>query len=146
MDKQIVLKPRMSEKAYGLSQSGVYVFNVPSSVNKHTVASAVAAQFDVVVQTVNITNLKGKTKRTISKKGRRVKRGAQSDFKKAYVTLKKGDSLPFFASVEKAEEKEKTTQEKVTKAMEKQAEKDAKPAHRGLHLRHKKDESAGDEK
>jgi|SRR5665213_2137219 len=140
MDKQVALKPRMSEKAYAMSQTGVYVFDVPGSVNKHTVASAVTAQFDVTVETVNITNIKGKAKRTISQKGRRVSRGKQSNVKKAYVTLKKGDSIPVFAAVEEAEEKEKSTQEKVAKAMDKQAEKEAKPGRRGLHLRHKKEE------
>jgi large subunit ribosomal protein L23 len=150
MDKQIVLKPRMSEKAYGLSQDGVYVFDVPGSVNKHTVANAISAQFDVSVKTVNITNIKGKAKRTVSQKGRRVKNGSNSDVKKAYVTLKKGDSLPFFAAVEEAEEKEQATQEKVSKAMEKQAEKEAKteakPAHRGLHLPGRRSGSRGGDK
>lgn len=134
MDKQLLLKPRMSEKAYATSQTGVYVFDIPRSVNRHSVASAVAAQFDVTVEKVNIANIKGKAKRTISQKGRRVKQGTDSDVKKAYVTLKKGDSLPIFAAVEEAEEKEKATQEKVAKAVEKQAQKEAKPARRGLHL------------
>lgn len=140
MDKSVALQPRMSEKAYGLSQtSNVFIFNVPSDLNKQSVAKAVQAQFDVTVTSVRLLNSKAKAKRTIAKKGRVIFKGNNSDVKKAYVTLKAGDSLPFFAAVEEAEEKEKATQEKVTKAMEKQAAKEAKPTRRGIHLRGKKD-------
>lgn len=96
MDKHMILKPRLSEKTYGLSLAGnTYAFEVPGSANKHTVASAVSAQFDVTVENVNIINVKGKTKRTVRKGGRPVN-GKRSDIKKAYVTLKEGQSLPFF--------------------------------------------------
>jgi large subunit ribosomal protein L23 len=141
MNNIVSLKPRMSEKAYGLSQQrNVYIFDVPSDLNKLEIAKAVQSQFEVSVAAVRVTISKGKAKRTIAKKGRVVHKGRNSDVKKAYVTLKAGSSLPFFAAVEEAEEKEKTTQEKVDKAMEKQAEKASKTSRRGLHLRAKKDE------
>jgi large subunit ribosomal protein L23 len=96
MEKTTLLKPRLSEKTFGLANANaVYVFDVPASANKHTVAAAVAAQFEVTVIGVNITNVKGKSKRTVRKGGRAVS-GQQSDRKKAYVALKKGDKLPFF--------------------------------------------------
>ncbi len=99
MDKQLVLKPRLSEKSYGLSLTGnTYVFEVPSDANKHTVARGVAAQFEVTVTEVNIVNAKGKPKRTV-RKGGRPTTGKRSDIKKAYVTLKQGDTLPFFDAV-----------------------------------------------
>ena len=59
---------------------------------------AVATQFEVTVTDVRITNIAGKLKRTVRKGGRAVT-GRRSDVKKAYVTLKDGDSLPFFAAV-----------------------------------------------
>jgi ribosomal protein L23 len=100
MDKTIALAPIMSEKAYGLSQlRNTYVFAVPKDANKHTVARAVSAQFGVTVENVNVTNISGKAKRTISKKGRAAN-GRQNDTRKAYVTLKAGDSLPIFAALE----------------------------------------------
>lgn len=100
--KDLILKPRMSEKAYGLSQTrNTYVFDVPGDANKHTVARAVAAQFDVTVTNVNIANIAGKAKRTVRKNGRSVN-GHQSDLSKAYVTLKEGDTLPIFAALEQA--------------------------------------------
>jgi large subunit ribosomal protein L23 len=121
MDKHVVLIPRMSEKAYGASQAtNTYVFDVPKAINKHSVANAVAAQFNVTVEEVNTVILKGKTKRTV-RKGGRAANGRQSDVKKAYVRLKAGDSLPIFAAVEEANEKQARTQELAEKAAEKRA-------------------------
>lgn len=105
MDKTMILKPRMSEKAYGLSQtSRVYVFVVPKGSSKQAIASAIQAQFKVTVEAVNTTVIKGKAKRTVRKGGRPIA-GRQSDFKKAYVTVKEGDTIPIFASVEESEKK-----------------------------------------
>lgn len=126
MDKTIVLVPRMSEKAYGTSQGlNTYVFDVPKDANKHTVARAVAAQYEVTVENVNITVTKGKTKRTV-RKGGRVARGKQSDIKKAYVRLKQGDALPLFAAVEEAAEKQERATELAEKAAAKRTKKEKK--------------------
>lgn len=126
MYKTIILTPRMSEKAYAQSQtSRTYVFDVPTNLAKHDVARAVEAQFEVKVANVNLTNVKGKAKRTIFKGGRAVS-GRQSDFKKAYVTLLEGNSLPIFAAIEEAEAKEEKTQAKLDKAMTKANEKEEK--------------------
>ncbi len=141
MYKTIALKPRMSEKAYGLSQTArTYVFEVPKGTNKQSVAHAVALQFDVVVASVNIANIAGKAKRSVRKGGRQVK-GYESDTRKAYVTLTEGQSLPIFAAAEEAEAKEEATQAKVDKALTKQAQKEAKPIRRGIR-RAKKEENA----
>lgn len=134
----IALKPHMSEKAFALSNDrGTYVFVVPSTANKHTIAQAVSAQFNVTVQNVRVTNIKGKTKRTYRKHSRLVT-GKRSDIKKAYVLLKSGDSIPVFAAVEEAEAKENAVQEKVNKAAEKQAKKETK-SRRGLRRGKKED-------
>ena len=137
MSKTITLRPRMSEKSYSMSTSRVYVFDIPKGVNKHSVAGAVEAQFDVKVSTVNVANIPGKPKRTVSITGKRSKNstGKRVDIKKAYVTLMEGYSLPFFAAVEEAEVQEKATQAKVEKAVAKEADKAAKPARRGLKLK-----------
>ncbi len=134
MSKTISLRPHLSEKTYGLSSKGVYVFTIDKDVNKHSVARAVEAQFEVKVKAVNVTNLDGKAKRTISVTGKRSvnSMGKRNDIKKAYVTLAEGFSLPFFAAVEEAEVQEQATQAKVEKAAAKQADKAAKPAKRGL--------------
>ncbi len=128
MSKTIALRPRLSEKTYGLSENRVYVVDVPKSANKHTVARSVEAQFEVKVSKVNVTNIKGKSKRVISASGKRMKnaQGRQGDIKKAYVTLAEGHNLPFFAAIEEEEQQEQAVQEKVDKAAAKQATKEAK--------------------
>lgn len=126
MSTQIILKPRLSEKTYAQSTKRVYAFDVPRDVNKHTVARAVEAQFDVVVTEVNILNRKGKAKRTLSQGGRRQAMGREATTKKAYVTLAEGNELPFFAAIEEAEEQQADTQAKLDKAAEKSAAKEAK--------------------
>lgn len=119
----IVLRPRMSEKAYALSQArNTYVFVVDADANKHTVARAVTEQYNVTVTEVNIINQSWKPKRTV-RKGGRPSAGRQSDFKKAYVTLKDGDSLPIFAAIEEAEAKDAKVAEQLEKAAEKAAKK-----------------------
>lgn len=117
MEKTTLLRPRLSEKTFGLANTNtVYVFDVPGEANKLTVAAAVAAQFEVTVVNVNITNVKGKAKRTVRKGGRAVS-GQQSNRKKAYVTLKEGDKLPFF-DVED-DKKDKKAEKKAAKKEEK---------------------------
>lgn len=108
MSKTMILKPRISEKAYGQSLTkNTYVFVVPADANKHQVAEAIAAQFDVTVTEVNVLNVRGKAKRTVRKGGRQTT-GRDNDFKKAYVTLKEGDSITVFAAEdEKSEPKGK---------------------------------------
>lgn len=107
MEKLTVLRPRLSEKTYGLATTKtVYVFDVPANANRQIVAAAVAAQFEVTVLSVNIAVVKGKAKRTIRKGGRAIA-GQRSDTKKAYVTLKEGDKLPFFETPEEDKKSEK---------------------------------------
>ena len=131
MDKLMSLKPRLSEKSYGLSQStNTYVFDVPSGANRLSVAKAVAAQYEVEVIKVNVANINGKTKRTfLNRRGKSVK-GRNQDVKKAYVTLKKGDKLTVFAGEEEAEAKQEKTQKTVEKALAKEAAKEEKPQSR----------------
>ena len=143
--KSTILAPHMSEKSYGLAQSShVYTFRVPVGSNKHSLARAIESQFSVTVIKVNISKSAGKVKRTASLSGRRTsnRSGKRSDFSKAYVTLKKGDSLPIFAAVEEAEAKEQATQEKIDKVAAKQAEKESKPTRRGIRRTKKEREDA----
>ncbi len=116
----VVLKPRMSEKTYAQSANGVFVFVVDADLNKHQIAEAVESTYGVTVNTVRIVIQNGKKKRLY--KNRRYENGERSDIKKAYVTLKKGDSIPIFASVEEAEAKD----EKIEKKLEKKSKKIAK--------------------
>lgn len=124
MDKTLVLKPRVSEKAYGQSQANVYVFSVDKGANKHVIAGAVEAQFGVTVTSVNTIVQKGKAKNSARKGGRPIA-GRTSDFKKAYVTLKDGDSITVFASEEetKADKKADKKAAKSAKAVKSEEKK-----------------------
>ncbi len=116
MNASIGLKPRLSEKSYGLSQvRNTYVFDVPTNANKLSVAASVAAQYEVTVIKVNIANIGGKDKRTFLNRRGKFVRGTRSDVKKAYVTLKEGDKLPIFASEEEADAKAEKAAEKAAK-------------------------------
>ncbi len=92
----LILKPRMSEKTYALSDGGVYVFDVPKTANKHEVSKVVEDTYGVTVINIRTTIVKGKVKRLYRNK--RFETGKRSDVKKAYVTLKKGDKIPIFAA------------------------------------------------
>ncbi len=118
--KSIAISPRLSEKGYGLSNSRVYVVEADASLNRQTIKAAVEAQFDVSVIKINIINLKGKTKRSITKGGRRVSNGRDKSVKKVYLTLKEGQSLPFYDAIEEEEKKSEQVQEKMAKEIEKQ--------------------------
>lgn len=130
----IILKPRMSEKSYGLSAGGVYVFDVDKSVNKHEIAKAVEEVYEVSVVNVRTIVSKGKTKRLYRNK--RFETGKRADVKKAYVTLKEGDAIPIFAAIEEEEAKAEKTSKTLEKVAEKQAKKEEKKA--------KKSEKKGD--
>lgn len=130
---KITLIPRISEKAYAQSQApGIktYVFEVPLDVNKHTIARAVAAEYEVTVTNVRTTILKGKPKQSY-RKGSRPQAGSRSDIKKAYITLKDGDTLPLFAEeaaedAKQAKEAEKAAKKAKPSKSEKSTKKETK--------------------
>ncbi len=119
-----VLKPRLSEKAYGTAQAtNTYVIDVPAELNKHEIAASVERQFEVSVKSVRTVNRKGKAKRIMNTTGKRSanRQGSQASIKKAYITLAAGSHLPFFEA-EEAEAKEAVkAEEKAAKKTDKKA-------------------------
>ena len=101
----LLVYPRATEKAYGASQKGVYVFNVPLGSNKQDIAASVEAQYGVKVVNVATAVQNGKAVRFSRGKNRYPGKTTRKDTKKAYVTLAKGDSIQIFAEPEAAEEK-----------------------------------------
>lgn len=92
----ILVTPVTTEKAYGLSQKNVYVFNVPLQANKNEITDAVEAQYGVTVRAIKTLVQSGKAIRFSRGKNRYPGTTNRSDSKKAYVTLAEGNSLPFF--------------------------------------------------
>jgi large subunit ribosomal protein L23 len=86
--RDIIIRPIVSEKSYGLLESGSYTFEVRPDVNKTQIKIAIEQIFDgVKVVSVNTINRQGKRKRTRTGYGRR------KATKRAIVTLS-GDSKP----------------------------------------------------
>ncbi len=116
--KNMVLRPRVSEKAYGLSQTlNTYVFEVPTNSNKSMVAAAVEEQFKVTVEAVQVIVVKGKPKKSYQKRNRPVD-GTRAKVKKMCVRLKDGDSINIFGDAEddkKAKKEEKKAEKKAAK-------------------------------
>jgi len=103
----ILITPRATEKAYGLSAQNTYVFNVPLTANKQQIADAVSAQFDVTVKTVSTAVQAGKAVRFSKGKNRYPGTTKRKDSKKAYVTLADGSSIKMFEEPETATTEEK---------------------------------------
>ena len=82
-----ILAPFVTEKSTNLSEQNKIVFKVPSRANKKNLKNNIEKICKVNVTKINIINKKNKTKFT---RGRKVK---VSGFKKAIVTLKKGQSI-----------------------------------------------------
>lgn len=96
--KNIILEPVFTEKMTHLtSDQNKYGFIVSLDSNKIEIANAIEKKFNVNVVDVNIINNKGKTKTQFRKSGRFT--GRTSKFKKAIVTLKKGDKIEMFEQV-----------------------------------------------
>ena len=82
-----IIAPVVTEKSTNLSEHNKVVFKVPSSANKINLKKNIEKIFKVNVMKINIINKQNRTKTT---RGRKVK---VSGFKKAIITLKKGQSI-----------------------------------------------------
>ena len=82
-----ILSPIVTEKSTNLSEHNKIVFKVPSSANKINLKKNIEKIFKVNVTKINIINKQNRSKLT---RGRKVK---VSGFKKAIITLKKGQSI-----------------------------------------------------
>lgn len=108
----VVKKPLLSEKAYKLMEKGLYTFLVDTKARKDQISKAVAAQFNVSVEKINVTRLHPKTKRI----GRTRKTAKVGGGKKAIVLVQKGQSI---TSLLPKVEKKKLTKNKAEKEVEK---------------------------
>jgi len=96
--KEILIKPLITEKMTNLTaDTGKYGFLVNTNSNKVEIAKAIEKKFNVHVLKVRTINHEGKTKTQFRKSGRFV--GKTARFKKAIVTLKKGETIELFEQV-----------------------------------------------
>jgi large subunit ribosomal protein L23 len=88
--RDIILKPVISEKSYGLLEENKYTFIVRPDANKTQIKIAIQEIFNVRVLDVNTLNRTGKRKRAKNGFGKR------KDTKRAIVSLKPGDTIELF--------------------------------------------------
>lgn len=89
LSSQILLAPRITEKGAYLSAAGVYVFNIARDANKVQVAEAIRETFKVTPRKVTVVNVPRKETATRGTN----RKGMTRAGKKAYVFLKKGDTI-----------------------------------------------------
>ena len=92
--RDVILRPVVSEKSYGLLDSGAYTFVVHPDANKIEIRQAVESIFNVRVLKVNTLNRNGKRKRN----RRSFTYGKRADTKRAVVTLVGDDRIDLFES------------------------------------------------
>ncbi len=85
----ILKSPRITEKATMHTELGVYTFDVAERATKRDVLKAVQAIYKVTPRMVRIARIPTKEKRNM----RTGRRGIQGGGKKAYVYLKKGETI-----------------------------------------------------
>ncbi len=82
-----ILSPVLTEKSTTLSEQNKVVFKVPNSSNKLTLKKNIEKIFKVNVTKINIINKQSRKKIT---RGKKIK---VKGYKKAIITLKKGQSI-----------------------------------------------------
>jgi len=91
---EVIVRPIISEKAdWQRDEDNVYTFEVLRGANKYEIKSAVERIFDVEVRDVRTIVFRGKVKRV----GRTF--GKKKNWKKAFVTLREGQSIDLFEGV-----------------------------------------------
>jgi large subunit ribosomal protein L23 len=88
--RDVLLKPVISEKSYGLLDENKYTFLVRPDANKTQIKIAVEQVFNVKVTSVNTINREGKRKRT------RFGNGKRKNTKRAIVSVAAGDRIDIF--------------------------------------------------
>ena len=86
-----LIKPMISEAVMNAQELGKYTFKIRKSATKNEVALAVEALYKVSVKKVNIMNYKSEAKFF------RGKKGSTKGYKKAIVTLVKGNEIKLFS-------------------------------------------------
>ena len=94
----IIIKPIITEKMTGQGEKlNRYGFIVDKRANKLQIKKAVKELYGVEPDEVNTMNYSGKNKSRFTKSG--VISGKSNAFKKAIVTLAKGETIDFYSNI-----------------------------------------------
>lgn len=89
--KDVIIRPRVTEKAANLTTANVYTFDIRANATKLDVVAAVKALYKVTPIKVNVVNVIGKRVSLRRRRGF----GKTASSRKAYVYLKKGEEIRF---------------------------------------------------
>ena len=93
----VIVSPVVTEKTTEQMESNLYTFVVNERSNKHEIARAVEALWDVKVTDVRTMRYPGKSKRAmLGRMARNWELGRTPSFKKAVVQLVDGDQIEFY--------------------------------------------------
>lgn len=95
----VIIKPIFTEKQTALTDKfeNRYGFIVSPAANKVMIKEAIESLYGVNVERVNTIKYDGKVKGRFTKKG--YIEGRTTSFKKAIVTLKKGETIDLFSNI-----------------------------------------------
>lgn len=102
---KILIRPLVTEKMTAQTERmlshrdprGRYGFIVSLDANRLEIAQAVESRYNVTVESVNTMRYLGKSRMRYVRGGRLM--GRTSSYKKAIVTLKRGDQIDFFSNI-----------------------------------------------
>ncbi|MDY6967148.1 MAG: 50S ribosomal protein L23 [Spirochaetota bacterium] len=89
-NNDIIISPVVSEKTTDMAEDGKYVFRVANKSNKHMIDKAIREIFNVNPIKINVMKVRGRKKRV------RYHYGYTPSWKKAIVTLKKGERIELY--------------------------------------------------
>ena len=94
----VIIKPIITEKMTGIGEKlNRYGFMVDRKANKLQIARAIKDLYGVDVTSVNTMVFSGKNKSRFTKSG--IISGRTSTYKKAIVTLAKGETIDFYSNI-----------------------------------------------
>ncbi len=94
----IIIRPIVTEKMIGLGEKlNRYGFRVERTANKLEIKQAVEGMYNVTVLAINTSVVAPKKKMRYTKSG--VVKGKTGAYKKAFVTLKAGETIDFYSNI-----------------------------------------------
>jgi large subunit ribosomal protein L23 len=94
--KEIIIKPVLTEKSLALAGKGIYTFKVAKLTDKAQIVKAMLDIYHVHATDVHTVSMTGKTHRV----GKKMTKIQKMNWKKAMITVKKGETVDAFQVTE----------------------------------------------
>ena len=87
----LIIKPQITEKAARIAKQDKYLFIVHKHANKIEIKKAIEKQYKITIISINTARYLGK--KVVRYTRKHVNKGQKPLYKKAIITLKKGQTL-----------------------------------------------------